>query len=69
MQIILTSAPNGKWYIDQSNGENVWPRILFKDNLDVAARVLQLLDIKEPVKPQDYPIRVCIGEIETDDSE
>jgi len=68
MQIILTSGLDGRWYIEQTDGENVWPRILFKDNVDAAARVLQLLDIKEPVSPQDYPIKVCIGEIETDDN-
>jgi hypothetical protein len=33
---------------------------------EAAARALQLLGIKEPVKPQDWPEEACIGSISTE---
>ena len=47
--------------------DGVGPQSDYDTPHEAAARVLQLLNIKEPVKPQDWPERVCIGRIETDD--
>jgi hypothetical protein len=65
-QIILTEGLDGRYYVDMTDGESTYPKILYRTSRNAIARVMQLLDIKEPVAPQDHPERVCIGEIETE---
>lgn len=53
------------WDYD-STGENISPKCSYPNAYKAAARLLQLMDIKLPVTPQDWPERICIGEIPDD---
>lgn len=41
--------------------DGVAPCSVYQTKAEAAARLLQLLDISEPVTPQNWPERVCIG--------
>lgn len=60
---IIEMADN-TFEIHEYEGENICPTTCKKTAIETVARVAQLLGIKEPVIPQSYPERVCIGEIE-----
>lgn len=57
---IIVQEPEGFSVHDHSI-DGVGPPSDYKTKVEAAARLLQLLGIKEPVTPQNWPERVCIG--------
>jgi len=49
--------------------DGVAPPSTYPTREQAAARLLQLLGIKEPVTPQNWPERVCIGSVGVSDDE
>lgn len=47
-----------------STGENFGPKCSYPNAYKAAARLLQLMDIKLPVTPQNWPERICLGDID-----
>lgn len=64
--IIIEQSDYG-YRVHKWTPDGVAPQADYDTPHEAAARAMQLLGIKEPVKPQDWPERVCIGRIETDD--
>lgn len=65
IKIELRQTERG-WDVIQTDGENIWPTTSYPNSAKAAARVLQLMELTQPVTPQNWPERVCIGFIETD---
>lgn len=63
--IIIEQSDYG-YRVHQWSPDGVAPQSDYDIPQEAAARALQLLKIKEPVKPQDWPEEVCIGNISTD---
>ena len=59
-KFVLTEREDGSWSIEESDGSSVWPTTTKKTKREMAARLLQLLDLG-PVAPQTEPERVCVG--------
>jgi hypothetical protein len=66
-KIVLTEGIDNRYFVNLSDGDSVYPMILYRTPEAAVARVMQLLDIKTAITPQDYPERVMIGEIEESD--
>jgi hypothetical protein len=56
---------DGTYSVHDHSSDGVGPPSSYPDKVLAAARVLQLLGLKEPVTPQDYPERVCVGTMTT----
>lgn len=65
--LIIIEAGDYGYRVHQWMPDGVAPQSDYDTPHEAAARVLQLLKIKEAVKPQDWPEEVCIGRIETDE--
>lgn len=60
---IIVEEDDGTYSIHEHMKDGVAPLCIKPDKRGIAARLLQLLHIG-PVRPQDYPEEVCIGEID-----
>ena len=63
--IIIEHGDYG-YRVHQWSPDGVAPQSDYDTPHEAAARTLQLLKIKEPVKPQDWPEEVCVGSSSTD---
>lgn len=45
------------------DGETVLPWTTKPTAEGIIARLMQMMGVKEPVSPQDYPEQICLGEI------
>lgn len=66
-EVFMLVATDYGWQVQWWTKDSVAPPADYDTPHEAAARVLQLMGIKEPVKPQDWPEDVCIGRIETKD--
>lgn len=64
--IVINERSDGTFLIEEFTPESVFPTIEKKDSLSCGRRILQLLNLKEPVAPQDWPEKVGITEVEHD---
>lgn len=62
---ILEELPSGEMKVHQHSHNGVAPQSTYPTRRKAASRLLQLLGIG-PVAPQDYPEKVCIGEINSE---
>jgi hypothetical protein len=60
---IVVEEADGTYSIHEHMTDGVAPPCVKPNKREVAARLLQLLQIG-PVAPQDWPEEVCVGEIE-----
>lgn len=60
---IIVDEEDGTFSIHEHMKDGVAPPIVKPNKREVAARLLQLLEIG-PVAPQSYPEEICIGYIE-----
>lgn len=60
---------DGTFKICEFSEQSVFPTTEKKTAYETVARVAQILGVKESVNPQDWPERICIGEIELRDNE
>ncbi len=65
---IIVAEPEG-FTIHEHMIDGVAPPARKATKFEAAARLLQLMGIKEPVAPQDYPEQVCVGTIGAEDDE
>lgn len=65
--VIMIEKSDYGYRVHHWTPDGVAPQSDYDIPQEAAACVLQLLKITEPVKPQDWPERVCIGRIETDE--
>jgi len=66
IELAIKQSKRG-WDVSQIGpGNNVWPTTSYPNSTLAAARVLQLLELSQPVAPQAHPEAVCIGFIEQD---
>jgi hypothetical protein len=63
----IVEEPSGLFSVHEHTPNGVAPPCEYETKEEAAARVMQLMDIKEPVTPQNWPESVCIGYVDTDD--
>jgi hypothetical protein len=63
-RVMIAEEPAG-WSVHLHTADGVAPPSIYPTAEQAAARVLQLLKIREPVTPQDWPEEVCIGTVRT----
>ena len=59
---IIVDDEDGTFSIHEHTADSVCPPITKPNKRDAAARLLQCMELG-PVAPQDYPERICVGEI------
>ena len=60
---MIAAEPDDTYSVHYHTVDGVAPPAVYVTRAEAAARVLQLLGLKEPVTPQDWPEEVCIGSI------
>lgn len=63
-RVMLIEKADGTWRVEDDTPDGVAPQSEYPTALQAAARMLQLLGLREPVKPQDWPEEVRIGRID-----
>lgn len=66
---MITQEPDGSYSVHQHQIDGVAPASTYPTKEQAAARLLQLLGLKDPVTPQNWPESVCIGYIEDVDGQ
>ena len=64
-EVFLIERTDYGWQVQWWTPGSVAPQSDYDTPHEAAARLLQLMQIKEPVIPQGWPEDVCIGNIET----
>lgn len=64
---VIEREDDGRWHVQQHAHDGVAPMSSYVTKEEAAARLLQIMLIKEPVTPQDWPEEVCIGFVERRD--
>lgn len=64
--IEISQKADGSFIIKEFNEESILPHTEKKTAYETVARVAQIMGLKEPIKPQNWPEKICIGEIETE---
>lgn len=59
---ILTEI-DGAWTIEEMLVSSIFPIISKQDSIEMISRLMQTLDIKVPVFPQEFPEDVDLGEL------
>lgn len=65
--ITLKQSERGWDVIEETSDGSRFPTTSYPNAAKAAARVLQLMELTQPVTPQDWPESVCIGFIQTED--
>ena len=63
--VLMIEAVPGGYRVHQWSPDGVAPQSEHETPAAAVARVAQLLKLRDPVAPQDWPESVCIGKIET----
>lgn len=64
VEITIKQSPRGWDVIEHHSDGSVFPTTSYPNAAKAAARVLQLMELTQPIAPQDWPEEVCIGFIE-----
>ena len=67
-EIRLIETIPGHWMIRESTKDSVCPPTVKPTTLEMVARVAQIVGLKEPVLPQNYPEQICVGEVKMEES-
>ena len=62
---MVEQTSDGRWRIEHWTHDGIAPQSSYNDQYDAAARLLQLMGIKRPVHPQDWPESFCVGSVST----
>lgn len=63
-EVFMVEGTDYGWRVQHWTKDGVAPQSDYDTPHEAAARLLQIMGIKEPVKPQDWPERVCVGRID-----
>lgn len=65
-EVIIIETSDYGYRVHQWTADSVMPTSDYDTPQEAAARAAQLLGIKEPVVPQNWPERACIGEVKSE---
>lgn len=68
-EVFMVVRSDYGWRTEWWTKDSVAPQSEYDTPHEAVARILQLMGIKETVKPQDWPEDICIGRIEGEASE
>jgi hypothetical protein len=66
-EIRLIETIPGHWMIKESTNDSVFPPTIKPTTKEMVARVAQIVGLKEPTEPQNYPEEHCIGEVKLEE--
>lgn len=62
-EVIILARSDYGWDVEHWVPDGVWPNCSYDNANEAAARVLQCLDIREPITPQSWPETTHIGKL------
>jgi hypothetical protein len=59
---LIIEMKNGQWTLNQYGIDNddIAPTTAKKTKEEIVARLMQVMDIKTAIKPQDFPEEICV---------
>ena len=67
-EIRLIETIPGHWMIRETTKDSVFPPTVKPTTKEMVARVAQIVGLKDPVEPQNYPEQICVGEVTMEES-